>query len=108
MTDQCARVRPTKNLKTDLFPIDDVEPSKASREDVEMINDEDEEPLEADVPRARLNPMSSTSRKKQDHEDSGHAVCSNWRAACVEGGRVGGEHLGFRTKNRERNHFNMQ
>ena len=39
-----------------------------------MGNEEDEEHLEAEIPRVRMNPKSPTSREKQDHEDSGHAV----------------------------------
>ena len=71
---------------------DDIVPIGAPREDVEMGNDEDQEPLEAEVPRARLNPKNPTSREKQEHEDSGHAVCRSWCAACVEGRGVGGQH----------------
>ena len=48
-----------------------------------------EEPVEAEVPRVRLNPKNPTSREKQEHEDSGHAVNRNWCAACVEGRGVG-------------------
>ena len=55
-------------------------------------NEEDEEPLEAEIPRVRMNPKNPTSREKQEHEDSGHAVYSNWCAACVEGRGVGGQH----------------
>ena len=36
-----------------------------------------------------MNPKNPTSREKQEHEDSGHAVYS---AACVEGRGVGGQH----------------
>ena len=54
-----------------------------------MGNDEDEEPLEAEVPTANMNP---TSREQQEHEDSGHAVYRNWCAACVEGRGAGGQH----------------
>ena len=57
-----------------------------------MRNDEDEEPFEAEVPRARMNPKNPTSREKQEHEDSGHPVCRNWCAACVEGRGVGGQY----------------
>ena len=39
-----------------------------------------------------MNPKTPTSRKKQDKEDSGHAVYRSWCAACVEGGGVGGQH----------------
>ena len=56
-----ALVSPTKILNTDLAQIgDDVEPIEAPREDVEMRNDEDEEPLEAEVLRARMNPKNPT------------------------------------------------
>ena len=47
-----------------------------------MGNEEDEEPLEAEI-----------SREKQEHEDSGNAVYKSWCAACVEGRGVGGQHL---------------
>ena len=86
-------VSPTKTLNTDLAPSsDDIEPVQVLREDVEMANDEDEEPLEAEVPRARMNPNNPTSRERQEDEDSGHAVYRNWCAACVEGRGVGGQH----------------
>ena len=39
-----------------------------------------------------MNPKNPTSREKQEHEDSGHAVCRSWCAACVEGRGVGGQH----------------
>ena len=39
-----------------------------------------------------MNPKNPTSREKREHEDSGHAVCRNWCAACVEGRGVGGQH----------------
>ena len=42
--------------------------------DVEMGNEQDEEPLEAEIPRVRMNPKNPTSREKQEHEYSGHAV----------------------------------
>ena len=63
-----------------------------SRTDVGMGNDEDEEPLEAEIPRARMDPKNPTNREKQKHEDSGHAVSRSWCAACVEGRRGGGQH----------------
>ena len=54
-----------------------------------MGNDDDEELVEAEVPRARMNPMNSTSREKQKHEDSGHAglllLAESCCAACVQG-----------------------
>ena len=54
-----------------------------------MGNEEDEETLEAEIPRVR---MIQTSREKQKHEDSGHAVYRSWCAACVEGRGVGGQY----------------
>ena len=33
-----------------------------------------------------------TSREKQEHEDSGHAVYRSWCAACVDGRGAGGQH----------------
>ena len=63
-----------------------------SRADVEMGNEEDEEPLEAEIPRVRMDPKNPTTREKQEHEDSGHAVYRSWCAACVEGRGVGGQH----------------
>ena len=57
-----------------------------------MGNEEDEEPLEAEIPRVRMIPKNPTRREKQEHEDSGHAVYRNWCAACVEGRGVGGQH----------------
>ena len=45
-----ALVSPTKTLNRDVAPIgDDIEPVEAPREDVEMGNEEDEEPLEAEI-----------------------------------------------------------
>ena len=64
-----------------------------SRADVEMGNDEDEEPLEAEIPRVRMNPRIAREEEKQEHKDSGHAVCCrSWCAACV-GGRGLGESI---------------
>ena len=45
----------TKIQTKDLAPIpDDIEPIEAPREGVEMMSEEKEEPLEAEVPRARV------------------------------------------------------
>ena len=80
-----ALVCPTKTLNRDVAPIgDDIEPVGESRADVKMGNKEDEEPMEAEIPRVRMNPKDPTSREKQEHEDSGHAVYRRWCAACVE------------------------
>ena len=57
-----ACVSPTETLNTDLAPIDD--DIEAHREGVEIGNEEDEEPLETEVPRTRMNPKNPTSRKK--------------------------------------------
>ena len=81
-----ALVSPTKILDRDVAPIgDDIESVGESRADVEMGNEEDEEPSEAEVPRVRMNPKNPTIRWIQEHEDSGHAVYRSWCAACVEG-----------------------
>ena len=88
-----ALVSPTKTLNRDVAPIgDDIEPVVESRADVEMGSDEDEEPFEAEIPRVRMNPKNPTSREKQEHEDSRHAVYRSWCVACVEGRGVGGQH----------------
>ena len=81
---------------------DDIEPVGESRADVEMGNEEDEEPLEAEIPRVRMNPKRPTSRKKQEHEDSGHAVYRSWCAACIEGPGIGGQHRIERLEEEER------
>ena len=39
-----------------------------------------------------MNPKNPTSREKQAHEDSEHAVYRSWCAASVEGRGVGGQH----------------
>ena len=87
-----ALVSPTKTLNRDVALDDDIEPLGESRADVEMANEEDEEPSEAEIPRVIMNPKNPTSREKQEHEDSGHAVYRSWCAACVEGRGVGGQH----------------
>ena len=92
MAEQCAR-KSNETLNRDVAPIgDDIEPIGESRADVEMGNDEDEEYLEAEIPRVRMNPKNPTIREKQEPEDSGHAVYRSWCAACVEGRGVGGQH----------------
>ena len=63
-----------------------------SRADVEMKNEENEELLDAEIPRSRKNPKNPTSREKQEHENSGHIVYMSWCAACVEGRGVYGQH----------------
>ena len=89
-----ALVSPTKTLTRDVAPIgDDIEPVGESRAEVEMGNEEDDELLAAEFPRVRMNPKNPTSREKQEHEGSGHAVyMSWWCAACLEGRGVGGQH----------------
>ena len=88
-----ALVSPTKTLNRDVAPLsDDIEPVGESRADVETGYEEDEDPSETEIPRVRMNPTNLTSRKKQEHEDSGHAVCRSWCAACVESRAVGGQH----------------
>ena len=60
-------------------------PVGESRADVEMGNEEEEEPLEAEMPRVRMNPKNPTSRERQEHENSEHAVYRSCCAACFEG-----------------------
>ena len=61
-----------KTLNRDVAPIgDDIEPVRKSRADVEMGNEEEkgssqEEALEAEIPRVRMNPKNPTSREKQE------------------------------------------
>ena len=87
-----ALVSPPTTLNTDLTPSgDDIAPIEAPREDVEMGNEGDEEPLEEEIPKVRMNPKNPTSREKREHEDSGHAVYRRWYASCVEG-RGSGQH----------------
>ena len=53
---------PTKTLRRDVAPIgDDIEPVGESRADVEVGNEEDEEPPEAEIPRVGMNPKNPTS-----------------------------------------------
>ena len=88
-----ALVSPSTTLNRDAVPIgDDIESVGESRADVEMGNEEDEEPFEAEIPRVRMNPKNPTSREKQEPEDCGHAVCRSWCAVCVKG-RCVGKHL---------------
>ena len=56
------------------------------QEDVEMGNDEDEdeEPLEAEVPRARMNPKNPTSRERNKNMKIEDMM--------FEGRGVGGQH----------------
>ena len=92
MVEQRAR-KPKKTLDKGVAPFgDDVEPIEVKREDVEMGNDEDEEPLEAEVPRARMKSKNPKCREKQEQEDSGQAVNRSWSTACVEGCGAGWQH----------------
>ena len=60
-----ARVSPTKTLNGDVAPIgDDIEPMEALREDVELGNDEDVVPLEAEVPRERIESEESHEQRE--------------------------------------------
>ena len=77
-------------MSKELAPIGaDIEPLEVPREDFEMRCEEEEEPLEAEVPKARFNLNNPTSREKQEHEDSGHAVYRSWCSVCFEGRGVG-------------------
>ena len=52
-------------MNRDVAPIgDDIEPVGESRADVEMGNEVHEEPLEAKIPRVRMNPKNPTSRER--------------------------------------------
>ena len=54
-----ALLSPTKTLNRDVAPIgDDIEPIGESRADVELGNDEDEEPLEAEIPWVWMDPKN--------------------------------------------------
>ena len=89
-----ALVSPTKTLNRDVAPIgDDIEPVGESRADVEKGNEEDEEPLEAEIPRVRMNPKNPTSREKQEHEDIQDMLSTGVGVLRgVEGRGVGGQH----------------
>ena len=81
----CAFVSPMKTLNRDVAPTgDDMEPMGESRADVETGNEEEESRV-AEIPTVEMNPKNPMSRAEQEHEDCGHAVYRNWRAACVEG-----------------------
>ena len=68
-------VSPSKTLNTHLARIgDDIEPIEVPRDDVEIGNNKDGEPLRAEVPRARMIPKNPTRREKQEHNDSGHVT----------------------------------
>ena len=55
-----ALLSPTKTLNRDVAPLgDDIDPIGESRADVEMVTDEDEEPLDAEVPRTRKESQES-------------------------------------------------
>ena len=60
-----ALVSPTKTLNRDVAPIgDDIEPIEVPRADVEMGNDDDEEPLEAESPRVRMHPKNPNEQRE--------------------------------------------
>ena len=87
----CAR-KSNGNTESRCSINDDIEPVGESRADVEMVNDEDEEPLEAEIPTVRINPKNPTRREKQEHEASGHVFYRSWCDAWVDGRCVGGQH----------------
>ena len=59
-----------KTLNRYVAPVGgDIVPVGEFRADVEMGNEESEEPLEAEIPRVRINPKNPTSREKQELED---------------------------------------
>ena len=60
-----ALVSPTKTLSRDVAPNgDDIEPVEESRADIEMGNEEDEEPLEAEIPRVRNESKEPNEQRK--------------------------------------------
>ena len=60
-----ALVSPTNTLNRDVAPIgDDIEPVGKSRADVEMVKEEDEEPLETEIPRVRMYPKESNEQRE--------------------------------------------
>ena len=63
-----------------------------ARADVEMRNDEEEEPLETELPRARLNPKNPSRREKREQILNMLSTEVGVLTACVEGPGVGGEH----------------
>ena len=55
-----------KTLNPDVPPIgDDIDPVGETRADVEMGNEEDEEPLEAEIPIVRMNQKNPSSRGRR-------------------------------------------
>ena len=65
MAEQCAR-KSNETLNRDVASMgDEIEPVGESRADVEMGNEEDEEPVEAEVPRVGMDPKNPTSRETQ-------------------------------------------
>ena len=73
MAEQCAR---KSNENSDHGPGSSSVMTLAPREDVEMGNDEDEEPLEAEDPKAKMKPKNPTSQnmKIQDMLSAGIGV----------------------------------
>ena len=58
-------VSPTETLNRDVAPIgDDIETVEESRADVEMGNEEDEEPMEAEILRVRMNPKNHNKSRE--------------------------------------------
>ena len=53
---------------------DDIEPVDVFRDDFGTGNDEDEEPLEAEISRVTMNPKNPTNREEKEHEDWGRAA----------------------------------
>ena len=75
----------TDNFETRCSTIgDDIELVGESRADFEMRNEEDEEPLEAEIPRVRMNPENPTSRESKNMKVQDMLVHRSWCAACVQ------------------------
>ena len=67
------------------------EPVGESRADVEMGNEEEEEPLEEEIPRVRRHPKNRAERNKNMRIQDMLSTRS-WCASCVEGRGVLGQH----------------
>ena len=85
MWQSSALVSPTTTLNQDVAIGSMPEAIEESRADVEMGNDEGEKTLGSRNSQSQNESKNPTRREKQEHEDSGHAVCRSWSAACVEG-----------------------
>ena len=78
MAEQCARESNGNTAQGILASnCDDNEPIEVPREDVEMRSEEEEELLEAEVPKARFNSKNPSSREKSfwTQQKLAHCLC---------------------------------